>query len=268
MLATDPLSLVFLGCLLFSGVFLLVSLVTGLGHGHLIHAGHAVHAGHVIHAGDVAHAGHAGALHPADAGHAAAHAAGGHATTGAGSLAGSAAQSPLATLWSSATTALAGSLNVLSLLTFLFCFGLLGYLLNNFSRPGPFLALFVPAVFGAAAAIGVGVPLTRLFAVNTGELTTEGTRIEGRIGTVSMAIEPDHVGEVIFTQANGGRQSIGARGQAGEALGVGSEVVILAMVDGLAMVQSWDAFMRAARAGNNRALAEPADPPPPPAASR
>jgi hypothetical protein len=142
---------------------------------------------------------------------------------------------------------LAGSLNLLSILTFLFCFGLFGYLLHNFTQPGPFLSLFLPALFGAVAAVGVGTMLTRLFAVSTGELTAEGTRLEGRIGTVSMAIEPEHVGEVIFAQAHGGRQSIGARGQHGEALAVGSEVVIVAVVDGIATVQSWDAFMRSAR---------------------
>jgi hypothetical protein len=261
MLATDALSLVFLGCLLFAGVFLLVSLATGLGHGHLIHAGHAFDTGHAVHAGHVAS--HAGAIHPADGGHVAAHTAGGHATGQVGSLASGAPSSSLATLWASTTSALSGSLNLLSILTFLFCFGLFGYLLHNFTQPGPFLSLFLPALFGAGAAVGVGLVLTRLFAISTGELTTEGTRIEGRIGTVSLAIGPERVGEVIFTQANSGRQSIGARGQEGEALAVGTEVVILSVADGIAIVQSWDAFMRSARGRTPGALAEPQAPPPP-----
>jgi hypothetical protein len=240
MLATDPLSLVFLGCLLFAGVFLLVSLVTGMGHGHLFHAGHVSH---------VAGAGHAGAPHLAHGGHATAHAGGSHVASQAGPVTTVAPQSPLATLWSSTVGTLAGSLNLLSVLTFLFCFGLFGYLLHNISSPGPFLTLFLPAVLGAGAAVGVGTALTRLFAVSTGEVTAEGTRIEGRVGTVSMAIEPGRVGEVIFARAGGGRQSIGARSHLGEALEVGAEVVILAVDDGIASVESWDTFMRHARSG-------------------
>jgi hypothetical protein len=243
MLATDPLSLVFLGCLLFAGVFLLVSLATGVGHGHILHAGHAAHAGHI------GGAGHASAAHTTG------HAAGGHAPAHAGLPAAGAAPNPLATLWSTTTGALAGSLNLMSALTFLFSFGLFGYLLHNFSRPGPFLTLFLPALFGAAAAVGVGLMLTRLFAVSTGELTVEGTRTEGRIGTVSMAIEPGRVGEVIFARAGGGRQSIGARNLQGEALAIGTEVVILSVEDGIATVESWNAFMRNARSGTPSALA-------------
>jgi hypothetical protein len=259
MLATDPLSLVFLGCVLFAGIFLLVSLATGIGHGHILHAGHAAHAGHM------ATPPHAGAAHPAPSGHVIGHAAGdnagGHAAVNAGPLTGGAPQGSLATLWATTTNTLAGSLNLLSVLTFLFAFGLIGYLLHNFSRPGPFLTLFLPALFGAAAAVGVGIMLTRLFAVSTGELTVEGTRIEGRIGTVSMAIGPDHVGEVIFAQSGGSRQSIGARTQRGEALAVGSEVVILTVRDGIATVETWETFMRNARTGTPSVLAEQALPP-------
>jgi hypothetical protein len=244
MFATDPLSLVFLGCLLFAGAFLLISLVTGLGHGHLIHAGHAGH---------VAGAGHASASHVGHGGHTAAHPASGHGAGHAVPTMTGAPQSPLVTIWTSTVGALAGSLNLLSVLTFLFCFGLFGYLLHNISRPGPFLSLFLPALLGAAAAIGVGMALTRLFAVSTGEVTAEGTRLEGRIGTVSMAIGPGRVGEVIFAQASGGRQSIGARSQLGETLDVGAEVVILGVTDGIASVESWDTFMRHAR-GTSQSL--------------
>jgi hypothetical protein len=257
MLATDPLSLVFLGCLLFAGVFLLVSLATGLGHGHILHVGHAAHAGHL------ASAGHAGALHASDSGHVAGRTTGGHAAAHASLPAAGAAPNPLATLWTATTSVLTGSLNLISVLTFLFCFGLFGYLLHNFSQPGPFLTLFLPALFGAAAAFGVGLVLTRLFAVSTGELTVEGSRTEGRLGTVSLAIEPDRVGEVIFAPAGGGRQSIGARSHQGEALPIGTEVVILAVVEGIATVESWATFMRNARSGTRSALAALESPPRP-----
>ncbi|MGH2505033.1 MAG: hypothetical protein ACRDID_21190, partial [Ktedonobacterales bacterium] len=59
MLATDPLSLLFLGCALFSGLFLVAAVILGAGgHGHLGHIGHIGHVGH-LGAGDGATSSHA-----------------------------------------------------------------------------------------------------------------------------------------------------------------------------------------------------------------
>ena len=59
MIATDPLSLVFIGCFVVSGAFLILSSLLGFGHGHF-HLGHIGHAGH---AGPAGHGvGHASAV--------------------------------------------------------------------------------------------------------------------------------------------------------------------------------------------------------------
>jgi hypothetical protein len=252
MIATDPLSLVFLGCLVFSGAFLIISTVSGLGHVHLGDLGHAGHVGdlggHL--GGHVGHlAGHAGNL--AHQGHIAAN---GHASAHAGDASGHAAAESSANPLASVGQFLAGSLNLFSILTFLFFFGLLGYLLHNVAHLFAFFSVALAALVGIAAGLGVSVLLARLFAAQSGVVTFEDSRLEGRLGKVSQAIRPGGVGEVIFLRAGAGRQSIGARSLDGEALDVDAEVVILSVHDGIADVQGWAAFMRQARAGAAPAL--------------
>ncbi len=235
MIATDPLSLVFLGCATFSGAFLLISSLSGIGHGHIGHighalAGHAIHTAHV-HGGHAAHAGHVDGAH------------GDLGASGAAASAGSAA-------WSALTSALLGALNLFSILAFLFVFGLSGYILHNATQLGVVLTVLLPILFGLIAALAVGAAVGWLFSREVGVLTIANTQLEGRLGKVSMAIHRDGVGEVICTQPNGGRQSIGARSLDGQAIAVDSEVVIVNVRDGIAGVQTWEAFMRDARAGH------------------
>ncbi|GAC1457528.1 MAG: hypothetical protein PVSMB4_17380 [Ktedonobacterales bacterium] len=252
MIATDPLSLVFLGCVVFAGTFLLISSLTGTGHGHALHLGHAVHPVHAVHAGHagtIGHAGvgHAGAAHGPEVGHAVASHAGGAPGAGAHQ---SGVPISLAAAWGTAYSVLLGSLNVFSLLTFLFFFGLLGYLFHNATNLGVVLSVLLPALIGLAGAIAVGMVLTRLFANETGLLTAADTSLEGRIGKVSLAIRPGGVGEVIFQRPGGGRQSIGARGVDGTAIQVDAEIVIVSVTDGIANVQAWDSFLRGVRGGH------------------
>jgi hypothetical protein len=252
MLATDPLSLIFLGCIVFSGAFLLISMATGSGHGHLHvgQLGHAAHVGHVAQAGHVAH----GA-----AAHHVGHAAAGHPTAGTASSqleahasagGGAGGHAP----WLSVLDTLAGSLSPISALTFLFIFGLLGYLLHDAARAGVVLSVVLPALLGLLSAAVVGVVLTRLIAYAGGELTVENTRPEGRIGKVSRAIHPSGVGEVIFAREGAGRQSIGATSVTGQSIALDTEVVILSLHEGIASVQPWDDFIREARAGRTPSL--------------
>jgi len=95
MLATDPLSLVFIGCAVFSGAFLVISTLLGAGESH-IHFGHlgghtGDTGGHDLHVGHADSGGAGHAAHAADGGHAmhgahahadGAHADGAHADSG------------------------------------------------------------------------------------------------------------------------------------------------------------------------------------------
>jgi membrane protein implicated in regulation of membrane protease activity len=253
MIATDPLSLVFLGCILFSGAFLLVSLIGGIGHLHIFHLGHA---GPIAHVGQVGHVGHVGDMghvthvshvaHVGDTGQVAHTAPASHA---AGPTPADTAASPPAAPWSSVGDTLLASLNVFGVLTFLFFFGLVGYLLHNATNLGYVFTILLPAIVGGAIAITVGAVVGRLFASTSGVLTAEDSRLEGQLGRVSRAIRPGGVGEVIFRGVVGARQSIGARDLDGGTIPPDTEIVIVAVRDGIAEVQTWDAFMRTARAG-------------------
>lgn len=262
MIATDPLSLVFLTCALFSGVFLLVTTLLGGGHSGAhagahsgAHSGGLHLGGHDLHAPHLgAHASHAGASHATSA----------HATTGAHANASSAKggatsttadasfASPLQTLGD----LLLGALSLYGVLMFLLVFGVLGYLLHNGAGSlSLILLLLIPALVGVVCAVGVSALLTRLFvATQAGELTAESSHLEGRIGTVSMAIRPGGIGEIIFEGATGARQSVGARCIDGGAIPVGSEVVILNYENGVAQAQSWDTFMASLGTGDAHEL--------------
>lgn len=68
-------------------------------------------------------------------------------------------------------------------------------------------------------------------------------RVEGCVGSVSMAIRENGTGEVIFEQ-NGARKSAGARSEDGTSLPMGTEVVISRYDEGIAYVKRWEEFTK------------------------
>ncbi len=252
--ATDPLSLVFLGCVIFSGGFLVISTLLGLGHTdgglHIGHA-HDLHFGHDLGAHNVGHGLHADTIH-------------GHSQLSDGSSHGHLVHADTGlqsapSLWTTLTTAFWGALNLYGLLMFLLVFGLVGYVLHNALGLGLF-ALTFAILLGFGSSVGLTTVLSRLF--QPGEetiLTAESSQLEGRVGQVTLAIRPDGIGEVIFTRKGGGRQSVGARSADDEAIPRDADVVILGYRDGIASVQAWDRFISNVRAGTTPLL-EPLDP--------
>ncbi|HEU0028427.1 MAG TPA: hypothetical protein VFQ25_15040 [Ktedonobacterales bacterium] len=267
--AQDPLSLFFLGCALFSALFLVATVLLGAGHGghggHLGHLGaHAGHipghglghaAGHMGHAGDVAgHHGAGGAAHASHATH-----------TGSGGQAEAGEPTPLGGAWATAQGLLLGALNINGLLVFLLLFGLLGYLLRIGDTP-LLLIVVLAALVGVIGAVIVNVALAKLFFENeAGELTARSSQIEGRLATVSIAIRPSGIGEIIFSGEAGARQSMGARAEDSSAtIAVETEVVVTAVENGIATVQPWSQLLEETKA---RLLSEPARGEAPPPAS-
>ena len=255
MLATDPLSLVFLGCALFSGAFLVISTLLGAGESH-IHFGHLDGhvGGHDLHVGHADSGGAGHAAHAADGGHAA---HGAHAHADSSHADGSSAQTVAApSAWATISDTLLGALNLYGLLMFLLIFGLVGYVAHAVLGWGVLFVMLVPLLIGVVCAIGLTTLLHILFATSKDTvLTASDARLEGRLGTVTMAIRAGGVGEIIFTRKAGGRQSVGARSASGEAIPAGSEIVILDYQDGIASVQSWDDFIATVRAGDLPKLA-------------
>lgn len=257
MIATDPLSLVFLTCVVFSGAFLVLSTLLGAGHGHGLHLGGHT-GGHV--------GGHLGGHTGGHTGsHVAGHSAGGH-TAGHTAASGHSASSghtgdgqqsqvvtavPTATTpWMVLSNAFYASLNLYGLLIFLLVFGLLGYLLHNTANVGAVLSLLIALAIAVGSAMGVSVLLARLFLIGAQtELTPESSQLEGRLGKVSITIRSGGIGEVIYTGVTGARKSVGARSYDGAAIPVDTEVVVIAYRDGIADVQPWDRFMVGVRSG-------------------
>jgi membrane protein implicated in regulation of membrane protease activity len=237
MLATDPLSLLLLGCALFSGLFLVATLALGAGHAHVGHLGHAGHLGHLGGAGHL------------DGGHSAASAH--DATTHTPTNHTGAQATPATTgesLLGAAHSLLLGSLNLNGALIFLLVFGVLGYLLHNGQGASLLTVVVVAAFVGALAAIGVNAALTRIFITSqAGELPADSSRLEGRLASVSLAIRAQGLGEVVYSGEAGARHSIGARSSDGAAIGVGTQVVIVATEQGLATVQPWEGFLAETR---------------------
>lgn len=234
MLATDPLSLLFLACALFAALFLVATVALGAGHGHAGHLGHAGHFGHVGHAAPAhtapAHAHIAGHAHAADGQHAAPATASSESVLGA--IQGM--------LW--------GSLNLNGALIFLLVFGVLGYLMHNTSGAQVIATLLIAALVGALAAILVNAALTRIFITSqAGELSADSSRLEGKLATVSIAIRGQGIGEVVYTGEAGARHSLGARSADGQPIAAGDQVVIVAAEDGMATVQPWDRFIAETR---------------------
>ncbi len=260
MLATDPLSLLFLACALFSGLFLIATVALGAGHGHAGHLGGHDAGGHATGAhaaGAHVAGGHDAGAHAHVAGHTATHTTGHDVAT---------TTSSSESLWGSIQNLLWGSLNLNGALIFLLVFGVLGYLLHNSQGAQILVTLLVAALVGALAAIGVNAALTSIFITSqAGELTADSSRLEGRLATVSIAIRAQGIGEVIYNDDTGTRHSIGARATNDQPIESGAQVVIIAAEDGMTTVQQWDNFIAETRqrldADRPAARLEPAAPP-------
>jgi len=248
MFASDPLSLVFLFCMFLSGGFLLVT--AALGAGHNLHIGaHDLHLGGHAGGGAGGHGAHIDAGHGASGhvtnGHAGAHADAHGATGGEGFASG----------WQSLSAIFANGLSLYGLLIFLFVFGLFGYVLHNLTNVGAVASVLIPLLIGVASGVALGNFLTRFFRTSPESLLdADSSRLEGRLGKVSMAIREGGVGEVIFTAKGGARQSIGARSADGQPIPDGAEIVILGYQDGVARVQTWESFLLESRSGQQRLL--------------
>src|SRR5262249_27551849 len=153
-------------------------------------------------------------------------------------------------VWSTIVGAFESGLNLYGLLLFLLFFGLLGYLLHNSTNLPALFTMFFAVALALAIALAASVLLARLFLFNVSTaLTGDASRLEGRLGQVSMTIREGGVGEVLFTGATGSRQSIGARSVDGQPIPSGTEIVILSYHNGIASVQAWDRFMASVRSG-------------------
>jgi len=218
-------------------LFLIVTALLGnLGQGHdgshvagqhgSLHVGDHVAGGHGVgHA-----AGHAPVHAPAPAPtHAAEHAAAAHSTT---------AQSPLESVQSALSF-----INITSIVFFLIGFGLFGYVFHNTLQLVALLVLVLAGVSGIVIAALLLLLLSRLFGDSEGETIQDVSDRTGMVGKVSMTIQENSLGEVIYISPGGMRKSVPARSIDGRRLERDQEVVIINSQHGVAEVDTWDHFI-------------------------
>jgi hypothetical protein len=227
MIATDPLSLIFVFCFVLGfGFFLAASLMGSHGHGHLGHFH--IHLPGVHHA-PAAH----GGGHVAPTSHAA------HAPTAHGNTASTNNQQTAP----QARFSLAGYINPTSIAIFLLGFGFFGYFFHNLTPAAASLSLLLALLGGMVLAAALLTLLSRVFANVEGSAEQDVVDRTGMLGKVSITIPEKGLGEIIYTSPAGMRKSIPARGLNNQHLDRDLEVVVVNYQHGVAEVDTWDHFM-------------------------
>lgn len=217
-MVTDPLSLIFLACFLFGLLFLIIAgLMGNLGHGHTI--GHAPH----VHTGPATSHGH---VTP-------------HVVKGPG-----------------ITThdfSLFTYINPISIVLFLLGFGFFGYVLHNTTSLVLPLALILAALCACILAALVLSFIARIFGDSEGATVQDVSDRTGLLGRVSITIQENGLGEVLYVSPGGMRKSIPARSSDGQRIERGQEVVVVNYQNGIAEIDTWDSFVGKAEAATAQA---------------
>ena len=231
MIATDPLSLVFIFCFLLGfGFFLVIALLGGQhGHGHGVGHAHAPAAHHAAthmtgHASAHAHT----PVHPV-----------GPQSTQSGHQ-GQTSQSPNQ---QQASFSLFVYLNPTSIGLFLLGFGLFGYFFHNLVNLAASLSLILAIAAGCVLAVFLLYLLSRVFVSSEGSTELDVVDRTGMLGKVSITIPEKGVGEIIYTSPGGLHKSIPARGADNQRLERDQEVVVVDYRNGVAEVDTWEHFM-------------------------
>jgi hypothetical protein len=234
-IATDPLSLVFIACFLFGLLFLIGSALLGnLGHG----GGGSQAASHHF---DLHLGGHtqAGTSHTTGT-----QVAVNHATPHASSHSpahGATAQNQQHT--GGNNLAFLSYVNPTSIVLFLLGFGFFGYVFHNTAHFLFPITLLLAGVSGLVIAALLLVMLGRVFGNSEGATVQDVSDRTGLLGKVSIPIQENSLGEIIYISPGGMRKSIPARSVDGHRLERDQEVVVVNYQQGVAEVDTWERFI-------------------------
>jgi len=240
LIATDPLSLLFIFSFLFGLLFLFVTAFLGnIGHGH--HIG-----GHHIHVG--AHSGHHAAphVHTSHAGHAhAGHANAGHVQAAHNGQAGQKAGQPAPATTQAHVNFLSylGYINPLSLAIFLVGFGFFGYVFHNSTQLALPFALALSGFCGLVIAAMLLITMNRIFGDSEGSTALDVSDRTGLVGKVNITIPENGIGEILYISPGGTRKSVPARSVDGRRLDRDQEIVVVNYQAGIAEVDTWERFI-------------------------
>ena len=245
-IATDPLSLLFIACFLFGFLFFLgIALLGNLGHGHIM--GHGAGHGVVSHAGvDAHHVSPGEHAHVAQVNtHIVSHAPGHIPAHTQGTGQGTQAQQQ-ATNQQQAhglRDSVLSFINPTSIVLFLFGFGFFGYVFHNTAH----LALPFTLVLAALSAIVIAalllIALSRVFGESEANTVQDVSDRTGLLGKVSITIQENSIGEILYVSPGGMRKSIAARSVDGRRIERDTEVVVVNYQRGIAEVDTWEHFI-------------------------
>jgi membrane protein implicated in regulation of membrane protease activity len=122
---------------------------------------------------------------------------------------------------------------------FLAWFGGTGYLLTRYSSLWFLLALGLATISGLAGAAAIFWFLVKVLLADEKQLDPDDYDMIGVLGQVSSTVREGGTGEMIFSQA-GARRAAAIRGENGEAIANGVEVVVTRFEKGIAYVRRWE----------------------------
>ena len=137
-----------------------------------------------------------------------------------------------------------------TLAAFLAWFGGTGYLLTRYSNIWALLAFGIASISGLGGAAAVFWFLVKVLLADEKELDPEDYDMIGVLGNVSSTVCAGGTGEMIFSQA-GARRAAAIRGENGEAIAKGVEVVVTRYEKGIAYVRRWEELTETAGPGSS-----------------
>lgn len=128
--------------------------------------------------------------------------------------------------------------NFVTMTAFLAWFGGAGFLLTRFSGVWFVTGLSLAVCSGVMGGAMVFLFLSRVLISQEEIMDPADYEMTGVLGRVSVPIRAGGTGEIIYSQA-GTRRSCGARGEDGNAVAKGTEVVVTRYEKGVAYVRLW-----------------------------
>lgn len=135
-----------------------------------------------------------------------------------------------------------GLFNLTSILAFLTWFGGIGYLFRNAAGWNAFLSLVLGIGGGLVAALAVSWFVINVLRKSGEFLDPADYETTGRVARVTSGIRTGGFGEIVY-ELGGTRQVSSARAETGEAIPYGTEVVVMRVEKGVAIVEPFDALL-------------------------
>jgi membrane protein implicated in regulation of membrane protease activity len=133
--------------------------------------------------------------------------------------------------------------NASSVTAFLAWFGGTGYVLSRNAHVTVLLGLSIASVAGLVGAWLIFLFLLKLLHSGNSEIRDLDYRMEGAVGTVTMPIHANGIGEIAYL-LGGVRRSSGARSDDGTPIEKGAEIAVVRYEKGIAYVRRWEEFTK------------------------